>query len=68
MKTLAPRLIDDMLLIPRVTHWPSHGWRGEVVVDDLKMGDIKIGPFVATREEAHERTMASINSWPNLDP
>jgi hypothetical protein len=68
MKTLVPRLIDELLLIPRVNYWRDHGWRAEVVIDDLKMGDIRVGPFVATRAEAHERAMASVNSWPHRDP
>jgi hypothetical protein len=41
-----------MLLISHVTHWPKHGWRAEVVIDDEGLGDIIIGEFVETREEA----------------
>jgi hypothetical protein len=56
------------MLIPRVTHWPKHGRRAEVVIDDGGLGDIKIGPFVPTREEAHECVMAPINNCPTRNP
>jgi hypothetical protein len=49
---MTPQISGKVLLIPRVTHWPAHGWRAEVVIDDLAMGDIIIGEFVETREEA----------------
>ena len=49
---MTPQISGKALLIPRVTHWPQHGWRAEVVIDDLAMGDIVIGEFVETREEA----------------
>jgi hypothetical protein len=68
MHTLAPRLVERLLLIPRVQYWPEHGWRAEVVVDDGKGGDIRIGPFVATRAEAHKRALASLNDWPSREP
>jgi hypothetical protein len=40
---MTPQISGKALLIPRVTHWPQHGWRAEVVIDDLAMGDIVIG-------------------------
>jgi hypothetical protein len=43
---------------------PEHGWRAEVVVDDVKMGDLLIRDFVATRAEANSRPMATVNNWP----
>jgi hypothetical protein len=49
---MTPQISGNMLLIPHVTHWPKHGWRAEVVIDDLATGDIIIGEFVETREEA----------------
>jgi hypothetical protein len=49
---MTPQISGKALLIPRVAHWPKHGWRAEVVIDDLAMGDIIIGGFVKTREEA----------------
>jgi hypothetical protein len=49
---MTPQISGKMLLIPRVKHWPKHGWRAEVVIDDGAMGDIAIGEFVETREEA----------------
>jgi hypothetical protein len=60
---LTPRILDNLLLIPRVTHWPQ-GYRAEVVIDDLGLGDIWIDHFAATREEAAERAMATLNNWP----
>jgi hypothetical protein len=30
-------------------YWPQHGWRAEVVVDDLAGSDIINGEFVETR-------------------
>jgi hypothetical protein len=62
---LTPRILDDLLLIPRVTQWP--GYRAEVFFDDLGLGDIWIDHFVATREEAAERAMATLNNWPHRD-
>jgi hypothetical protein len=47
-----PQVTEKALLIPRVQHWQKHGWRGEVVIYDGAMGDIIIGEFVETREEA----------------
>jgi hypothetical protein len=49
---MTPQISGKVLLIPRVKYWPAHGWRAEVVIDDLAMGDIIIGEFVETREEA----------------
>lgn len=49
---MTPQISGKALLIPRVRHWPAHGWRAEVVIDELAMGDIIIGEFVETREEA----------------
>jgi hypothetical protein len=49
---MTPLVVGKALLIPRVRHWPQHGWRAEVVIDDLAMGDIIIGEFVETRDEA----------------
>jgi hypothetical protein len=49
---MTPMVVGSALLIPRVKHWPQHGWRAEVVIDDLGMGDIIIGEFVGTRGEA----------------
>jgi hypothetical protein len=49
---MTPQISGKAVLIPRVKHWPQHGWRAEVVIDDLAMGDIIIGEFVETREEA----------------
>jgi len=50
---LCPQITEKALLIPRITHWPQHGaWRYEVVISDNGPGDIIIGEFVATREEA----------------
>ena len=52
MAMMIPQVTEKALLIPRVKHWPDHGWRGEVVISDGGLGDIIIGEFVATREEA----------------
>ena len=49
---VSPLVIGKTLLIPRGQHWPSHGWRAEVVISAQGMGDILIDEFVATREEA----------------
>ena len=49
---MTPLVVGKALFIPRVNYWPQHGWRAEVVIDDLAMGDIIIGEFVETREEA----------------
>jgi hypothetical protein len=50
---MTPQISGKALLIPRVTHWPQHGWRAEVVIDDLAVGGIIIiSEFVETREEA----------------
>ena len=49
---MIPQVTEKALLIPRVNYWPDHGWRAEVVVSDDGPGDIIIGEFVATREEA----------------
>jgi hypothetical protein len=49
---MTPQISGEILLIPRVTHWPEHGWRAEVVIDDDAVGDIVISEFVATREGA----------------
>jgi hypothetical protein len=49
---MTPMVVGKALLIPRVQHWPAHGWRAEIVIDDLAMGDIVISEFVETREEA----------------
>jgi hypothetical protein len=54
---MTPQISGKALLIPRVKHWPQHGWRAEVVIDDLAMGDIIIGEFVETRDEAERLAM-----------
>jgi hypothetical protein len=53
-----PLVIGKALLIPRIQHWPDHGWRAEVVIADDGPGDIIIGEFVETRREA-DRTYAA---------
>jgi hypothetical protein len=46
----------------------AQGWRTEVVFDDHDgPGGIVIGDL-ATREEAAERAMASVDNWPRVDP
>jgi hypothetical protein len=52
LERLADRVRGRTLLIPRVNYWPQYGWRAEAVIDDLATGDIIIGEFVETREEA----------------
>jgi hypothetical protein len=52
---MTPQISGKVLLIPRVKHWPQHGWRAEVVIDNLAMGDIIISEFVETREEVELR-------------
>jgi hypothetical protein len=37
---MTPQISGKVLLIPRVNYWPQHGWRAEVVIDDLATGDI----------------------------
>jgi hypothetical protein len=60
-----PQITEKALLIPRVTHWPQHGWRGDVVIDDDALGDVIIGAFVATREEAERlATQAAYDAVP----
>jgi hypothetical protein len=49
---MSPLVVGKALLIPRVKHWPQYGWRAELVIDDLAMGDVIISEFVGTREEA----------------
>ena len=49
---MIPQVTEKALLIPRVNYWPDHGWHAEVVIADDANGDIIIGEFVATREEA----------------
>lgn len=66
--TLFPRVIDNLLLIPRVRRWPHHGWRYEILIDDLGDGDIAIGEFVATRAEAEEDAMRVVGNWPSRGP
>jgi hypothetical protein len=47
-----PMLIGKALLIPRVTYWPDHGWRGEVIGGDHASGAVSLSEFVETRQEA----------------
>jgi hypothetical protein len=66
MVIMHPQITEKATLIPRVTHWPNHGgWRGEVVISDDKGGDIIIGDFVATRDEAERQaTQAAYDAVP----
>lgn len=49
---MTPMVVGKAILIPRVTRWPKHGWRAEVIIDDGALGDIVISEFVTTRKEA----------------
>jgi hypothetical protein len=49
-------VVGKALLIPRVTHWPAHGWRAEIVIDDGGLGDVSISKFFKTREEAESKS------------
>ena len=62
---IVPQVTPKALLIPRVNYWPKHGWRAEVVIDDGGLGDIIIGAFVETREEAERlATQAAYDAVP----
>jgi hypothetical protein len=65
MVMMHPQITEKATLIPRVTRWPNHGWRGEVVICNDGRGDIIIGEFVATRDEAERlATQAAYDAVP----
>jgi hypothetical protein len=50
---MTPQISGKTLLIPRVQYWRKHGWRAEVIIDEIgTLGDVVISEFVETREEA----------------
>jgi hypothetical protein len=58
---IGPLLIGKALLIPRVQHWPKHGWRAEVIIDETgTLGDIVVSEFVETREEARRLAQRAV--------
>ena len=62
---LYPQLTEKARLTPRVRYWKKHGWRSEVLVYDGGLGDIIIGDFVKTREEAERlATQAAYDAVP----
>jgi len=59
-RPMTPMVVGKALLIPRVQYWRKHGWRAEVIIDETgTLGDIVIGEFVETREEAERKIMAA---------
>jgi hypothetical protein len=68
MRILAPRLIDDLLLVPHVRHFPTHGWRAEVCFTGARDGDrdgVVLGEFFATQAESHADAMRTVETWPS---
>ena len=58
---MTPMVVGKALLIPRVQYWRKHGWRAEVIIDETgTLGDIVIGEFVETREEATYMAIKSL--------
>jgi hypothetical protein len=50
---ISPMVAGKALLIPNVEHWPKHGWRAVVVIDEPgTLGDAIISDFFATRWDA----------------
>ena len=58
--SISPIVIGASIITPRLTYWPEHGHRAEIVFSDDCLGDIVIGPFFGTLNEAErwsERAM-----------
>ena len=54
---ISPTVVGRAILTPRVKHWAKHGWRAEIVIEDLAGGDIAISEFFETREEANRAAL-----------
>jgi hypothetical protein len=54
---VSPMVVGRAILTPRVKYWAGHGFRAEIVIDDLAGGDISISEFFATREEANRAAL-----------
>jgi hypothetical protein len=67
MRILAPRIVDDLVLVPRARRYPQHGWRAEVAhyPKDRDRSGVVLGEFFATQAEAHADAMRTVEGWPS---